>query len=131
MGAIADLTRAVTLREDFADAYQLRAEILLKMQQGTEALEDIQKVIELNPEEDMAYLLKGRIHAMMGEIEQADADFHQVLELNPFNEEATLLIGRLLIPKTSWMKRSPFSMKPLKMLRIKESSTRKEGEPKT
>lgn len=97
LGAIADLTRAVTLREDFADAYQLRAEILLKMQQGTEALEDIQKVIELNPEEDMAYLLKGRIHAMMGEIEQADADFHQVLELNPFNEEATLLIGRLLI----------------------------------
>ena len=37
-GAIADLTRSISLKEDFADSYLLRAEILLGLGQAKEAL---------------------------------------------------------------------------------------------
>ena len=84
LGAIADLTKAIALKEDFTDAYLMRARILLSMQQATEALPDVEKAITLAPE-------------AMGNIDAAAADYQNVLELNPFNDEATLLVGQLLI----------------------------------
>lgn len=42
-GAIADLTRSISLKEDFADSYLLRAEILLGLGQAKEALPDVEK----------------------------------------------------------------------------------------
>ena len=96
LGAIADLTKAIALKEDFTDAYLMRARILLSMQQATEALPDVEKAITLAPEEETSYLLRGRIHEAMGNIDAA-ADYQNVLELNPFNDEATLLVGQLLI----------------------------------
>ena len=96
LGAIADLTRAIALKEDFTDAYLMRARILLSMQQATEALPDVEKAITLAPEEETSYL-RGRIHEAMGNIDAAAADYQNVLELNPFNDEAMLLVGQLLI----------------------------------
>ena len=93
LGAIADLTRAIALKEDFTDAYLMRARIL----QATEALPDVEKAITLAPEEETSYLLRGRIHEAMGNIDAATADYQNVLELNPFNDEAMLLVGQLLI----------------------------------
>ena len=87
LGAIADLTKAIALKEDFTDAYLMRARILLSMQQA----------ITLAPEEETSYVLRGRIHEAMGNIDAAAADYQNVLELNPFNDEATLLVGQLLI----------------------------------
>ena len=92
LGAIADLTKAIALKEDFTDAYLMRARILLSMQQATEALPDVEKAITLAPEEETSYLLRGRIHEAMGNIDAAAADYQNVLELNPFNDEATLLL---------------------------------------
>ena len=43
LGAIADLTKAIALKEDFTDAYLMRARILLSMQQATEALPDVER----------------------------------------------------------------------------------------
>ena len=97
LGAIADLTKAIALKEDFTDAYLMRAQILLSMKQATEALPDVEKAIVLAPEEETSYLLRGRIHEAMGNIDAAAADYQNVLELNPFNDEATLLVGQLLI----------------------------------
>lgn len=97
LGAIADLTKAIALKEDFADGYLYRAEILLLMAQPKEALEDVQRAVEIAPEEESAYLLRGRVYVALGGIENASSDFAKVLELNPFNEEASILSGQLLI----------------------------------
>lgn len=101
-GAIADLTKSIALKEDFTEAYLLRAEILLGMNQGKEALPDVEKGIELTPEEESAYLLRGRIYESLGNQEAAGADYQQVLDLNPFNEEACVLTGKLLISEGKW-----------------------------
>lgn len=96
-GAIADLTKAITFKEDFPNAYLLRAEILKDMRQAEEALKDVEQTIQLAPEEENGFLLRGKIHMMLGDTEKAQADFQQTLELNPFNEEAQLLPIQLQI----------------------------------
>ena len=101
-GAIADLTRSISLKEDFADAYLSRAEILLGLGQAKEALPDVEKAIEIVPEEESSYLLRGRIHMALGDIEAANSDFQQVLDLNPFNEDACILSGQLLIEQKKY-----------------------------
>lgn len=97
LGAIADLTRSVSLKEDFVEAYQLRAEVLLLMGQLSEALDDVEKVNALAPEEESAPLLKGRIFETMQDLAAAEKEYRKVLELNPFNREAALSLGNLLI----------------------------------
>ena len=95
--AIAMLTRAIVAKEDYTEAYQLRAEVLWKMKQAKDAAEDIQKLLSLNPDDEQALLLKGEILAANGEPEQAQECFNQILSLNPFNEKAYLLSGELYL----------------------------------
>ena len=97
-----ELTRSISLKEDFADSYLLRAEILLGLGQAKEALPDVEKAIEIVPEEESSYLLRGRIHMALGDIEAANSDFQQVLDLNPFNEDACILSGQLLIEQKKY-----------------------------
>ncbi|MDR0429439.1 MAG: tetratricopeptide repeat protein [Tannerellaceae bacterium] len=96
-GAVSDLTRAVALKEDFTDAYLLRAEVFMEMNRPTEALPDIEKAIELAPGEESVYLLRGQIHEKTGDFSAAADDYKQVLELNPFNADASLFSAILLI----------------------------------
>jgi tetratricopeptide (TPR) repeat protein len=96
-GAIADLTKALALRDDFVEVILLRAEALLDTGQMEEALSDVERVILLAPEEEAVYLLRGRINERLGNFSAAADDFNQVVSLNPFNEEAALLKGALLI----------------------------------
>ncbi|MDR1919288.1 MAG: tetratricopeptide repeat protein [Tannerellaceae bacterium] len=96
-GAVADLTQAIALKEDFADAYLQRAEILVELDQPEEAFADVEKLILLMPEEEAVYLLRGRIYERLSNLSAAADDYNQVVRLNPFNEEAVLLRGALLI----------------------------------
>ena len=88
---------AMLTKEDYTEAYQLRAEVLWKMKQAKDAAEDIQKLLSLNPDDEQALLLKGEILAATNEPEQAQECFNQVLSLNPFNEKAYILSGELYL----------------------------------
>lgn len=96
-GAIGDLTKAVGLKEDFAAAWSLRAEVLYETGKPAEALPDIEKAISLETEEESFYLIRGKIHEALNDLDAATADFNEALGLNPFNEEASLLSASLLI----------------------------------
>lgn len=102
LGAIAELTRSIALKDDFADAYLLRADLLLSLRQGKEALEDVETALRLVPEEETAYLLRGRIHELLGDLEAATEDYRRATDLNPFNEEGCLLAGKLLITREKY-----------------------------
>jgi len=95
--AIGDLTRAIAVKDDFTDAYLLRAEVLYNMDQPNEALPDADKAISLAPDEEASYLLRGKIYEKLGDTENAHADYQKTCELNPFNEDAIVLEGRLLM----------------------------------
>lgn len=100
--AIAMLTKAIVMDENFTEALQLRAEILWSMRQAKDAAEDIQKLLEINSEDESALLLKGEILAVKGEEETALDLFNQVLALNPFNEKAYLLKGSYYLLKSEY-----------------------------
>lgn len=100
--AIAHLTKAITLKEDFAEARLLRAEILINMQQYTEATEDLEIVLAQDPEEETAILWSGKTKEATGESEAAEACYRQIIELNPFNEQAFLYLGQLYIQQEKY-----------------------------
>lgn len=94
---IANLTKAITLKDDFTEARLLRAEALTKMKQYKEATEDIDAILAEEPEDESALLLRGQIKVATGHPEEAENDFRKVTELNPFNEQAYLCLGQLYI----------------------------------
>lgn len=90
--AIAMLTKAIVLNEEFTEAYQMRAEVLWGlMQQTKEAEKDIEKLLSMNPDDENALLLKADILSTKGNSEEAMMLMEQVLALNPFCEKAYLL----------------------------------------
>ena len=95
--AIANLTKAIVLKEDYIEARLLRAEILLKMNQLTEVSEDIVAILNLQEEDEAALLLRGKLKEAEGDNEAAEADYRHIIELNPFNEQAFLYLGQLFI----------------------------------
>src|SRR5699024_10440775 len=95
--AIAHLTKAIALKDDFTEARLMRAEALLKMRQYKETMEDIDAVLAQNPEEETAILLRGKVKEANGQEEEAENDYKLVTEINPFNEQAYLYLGQLFI----------------------------------
>lgn len=93
-GAIAALTQALTARPDYATARRLRAEILLDMGQGREALDDTQTLLDAAPDDETCLLLHARALAA-GRADEARAAAERLHTLNPFHREAILLLGSL------------------------------------
>ena len=95
--AIAHLTQAIQKKEDYAEAYLMRAEILTNMQQYSEAIHDTETILSNMPEDENALLLHGKLKNLTGDSESAYKDYTAVIELNPFNEQAQLQLGELFI----------------------------------
>ncbi len=94
---IANLTKAILLKDDFTEAHLMRAEVLLEMHQPKEAKEDIEAILTEHPEEEAAILLHGKLNEALGNTEAAEADYQSVIGMNPFNEQAFLCMGQLYI----------------------------------
>ena len=95
LGAIVSLSQAIRLKENFAEAHLLRAEVMFDTKDYKDGMEDAEKVVGLLPEEENAYLVRGRLQEALGDGKAAEKDYRYVTELNPFNEQAYLQLGNL------------------------------------
>ena len=95
--AIAHLTKAIVLKDDYLEARLLRAEILLSMNQLKDASEDLDAILTQQPDEEAALLLRGKLKEAENKEEEAEVDYRKIIELNPFNEQAFLYLGQLYI----------------------------------
>lgn len=77
--------RAITLRPDFGESFQLRALIHLANGNLTLAHQDAQMAIGQNPEQPPAHNVLGQIHLAQGEFEAAASAFDQALAFDPDN----------------------------------------------
>ena len=100
--AIAMLTKAIVLNDQFTEAYQLRAEVLWAMRQPKDAEADVDKLLEMNPEDESALLMKAEMLIVGGNEEEAVRLMGEVLALNPFCEKAYLLKGNYLLAKKEY-----------------------------
>ena len=81
--AIADLTKAIRLNPENADAHHIRGCCYGQKGQYDTAIADCTEAIRLNPKYTEAYCDRGRCYGGKGEYDNAMADFAEAIRLNP------------------------------------------------
>ncbi len=83
--AIAQHTKAIELRPDFAEAYNNRGNAVYSKYDGSDPLADLNRAIELRPNFAHAYNTRGCANVLMkkGRLREASADFERA-GINPW-----------------------------------------------
>ena len=98
INAVAQCTLAISKHnEPFAEAYYLRAQLLMEMQQYTEAEADVDVILQLDEENDEYLMLKGECCEALQKPEEAKACYLKVKELNPYITKAYIRLGAILM----------------------------------
>jgi tetratricopeptide (TPR) repeat protein len=95
--ALADLSRAIEVDPESAEALAGRGETYRRMERDDDALADFSRAIEVDPEQSwvvsrgvsyrrMALIGRGLIYRRMKHYEEALADFSRAIELDPSDE---------------------------------------------
>ncbi|SFF92542.1 lipopolysaccharide assembly protein LapB [Prevotella sp. KH2C16] len=82
--ALAMLTKAITLQENYGDAHLLRGEILLEVNDVEGAAQDADYLMEHASENEDVLLLKARVLEAKKSHDEAVNIYNKVIELNPF-----------------------------------------------
>ena len=98
-GAIADCTKAIELKPDYANAYSSRGIAKLAKGDFNGAIEDYTKVIGLNPNSEDAYNNLGFAKRNLGDLDGAIADYTKAIELNPTNANVYNYCGAAKLSK--------------------------------
>ena len=88
INGIAMLTKSIMLDENYADAYLLRAKVLLGMGDANSADNDAQWLLDHCGEHEDVLMLKAHIEVVRGNAKQAIEYYTKVIEVNPFSAEA-------------------------------------------
>ena len=91
--AIQDLTKAIELRPDYADAYCFRGRAYIIQGEHDRAIQDSTKAIELKPDYAEAYYIRGAAYIIQGEHDRAIQDSTKAIELKPDYANAYLARG--------------------------------------
>ncbi|MBU6400585.1 MAG: tetratricopeptide repeat protein, partial [Verrucomicrobia bacterium] len=80
-----DLTEAIQLRPENAEAYQARGDAHFSRQEYDKAVDDYSEAIRLDPNDASAYAGRGAAYGNKHAYDQAIRDFNKTLQLNPNN----------------------------------------------
>ncbi len=86
--AVAMLTKAIMLDENYGDAYLLRAETLLNTGDIEGADEDCTFLLAKTEDSEEVMILKARIESKKGKSEEALKYYDKVIDINPFSISA-------------------------------------------
>ena len=93
--AVAMLTKAISVKDDYAEAYLLRGEVLLEDDKLDEADEDASYLLEKYPDNEDILMLKANIEGKRGNPSAAIGYLDKAIDSNPFRVEAYRLRGTL------------------------------------
>jgi len=97
--AIAQYTKAIELRPDFAEAYNNRGYAVYSKYDGSDPLADLNRAIELRPNFAHAYNTRGCIYMARGQADLAIADFGRAIALQPDYQRAFRNRANVLMKK--------------------------------
>ncbi len=86
--AISDLTKAIILKPEYAEAYYNRGGAYSDMDQFDKAISDLNKAIEINPEFVEAYINRGNTYARKSQYEQSTTDQSKTIEVTPKHKKS-------------------------------------------
>ena len=95
--AIVETTQAISIKEDFYDAYMLRAQTLFAMHQFGDAEKDIDFILEHTEATEDTILFKAETSASLGNINNAKELFENIIDYNPFAVQAYTGLASVLI----------------------------------
>jgi len=95
VNGIARLTKAISLNENFGDAYLLRARTLLAMGELNGALSDVQWLLQHVEANEDVLLIAARILNALGKTDEALNIYNNVIEMNPFQVDAYRERGKI------------------------------------
>lgn len=95
VNAIARLTKAIALDDDYADARLLRAQTLMQMGDLDGAREDADWLLEHVGDHEDVLLLDARLKAAKGPVDEAITAYGKVIDVNPFQVDAFRERGKL------------------------------------
>jgi len=84
--AIADLTQAIRLDPNYADAYISRGSVYNEKGDYDRAIADLTQAIRLDPNYAIAYVVRASAYYSKGDYDRAIADFTQAIRLDPNSE---------------------------------------------
>ena len=85
---VAMLTKAISLKDDYAEAYLLRGETLLAAGETEEADADALWLLEHTQDNEDVLVLKARIERAKGNTGKAIEYYEKVIDVNPFHADA-------------------------------------------
>ena len=88
VNAIAMLTKAIAVKEDFAEARLLRGQTLLEMGDTESASEDVDWLLQHTKDSEDVLLLQAQVDTAKGDLQKAVDVYTKVIELNPFSLQA-------------------------------------------
>jgi len=80
--AISNFTKAIELKEGFAEAHYHRGQAYIQESKYEDAIDDFTKAIEIDPEFKDAYFQRGNIFFEKGFKERARDDYEKIIELD-------------------------------------------------
>lgn len=88
VNAVAMLTKAIMIKDDYLEAYLLRGETLLKMGDVEGAGDDAAYLLEKQTDNENVLMLKARIENKRGHNDEAIHYYNKVVDVNPFSIDA-------------------------------------------
>ena len=95
--AIRDLNRAIELNPKYAEAYNNRAFINMKVKRYDRVLSDLDKAIELRPNYPHALMNRGDYYKHLGDKTKAIADYDKVIAMGKEVIKSEAVCGRRLM----------------------------------
>ena len=93
--AIAMFTKAISLNEDYGDAYLMRAGVMLQRGEVEAAEQDCQWLLERASSVEDVLILKAQVEIAKGKYDEALSWYNKVIEQNPFSIEGFTLRAEL------------------------------------
>jgi tetratricopeptide (TPR) repeat protein len=91
--AIADFTKAVTIKPRDPDTYIARADAYFEQGEYNKAVDDLDKAISLKPKYYLPYLKRAELYNYLGEKEAAIDSYKQVVRYNPKHALSYYVLG--------------------------------------
>jgi tetratricopeptide (TPR) repeat protein len=99
VNAVAMLTKAISKKEDYGEAYLLRGDTLLKMGDINSADEDVAFLLEHVDNNEDVLMLKARIENAKGNADESLSYYDKVIDANPFSVDAYKERGAIRLQK--------------------------------
>lgn len=93
--AVDEASKAIVAKDDYAEAYFVRASAYMQLQQYEAANADLDRLINADVATDDVLMLKASLCVLTGDKEQAIDCYRQVIDSNPFVPDAYMALASL------------------------------------